>query len=47
MIKKLFRVWVAVMVLSFSVSVAIGYLYNPLGIGAVEPHNKTLSNDAS
>lgn len=30
--KKFFRVWVAVMVLSFSVSVVIGYLYNPLGV---------------
>ncbi len=32
MIKKLFRAWVVVMVLSFSVSVAVGYFYNPLGI---------------
>lgn len=32
MFKKLFRVWVAVLVLSFSVSVVIGYLYNPLGV---------------
>jgi hypothetical protein len=32
MIKKFFRIWVLVMVLSFSVSVAIGIVYNPLGV---------------
>ena len=30
--KLIFRCWVAVMVLSFSVSVVIGILYNPLGV---------------
>ena len=32
MIKKFFRIWVAVMVLAFSVSVIIGMAYNPLGV---------------